>query len=119
MGFIDVKEKVIKTLGGFLDRNKDYAFELYINNAVTNSNIGKIFIALDRIYSADDKKFTLKWNKDENYDMRYNEFSIPYDEIMTCYEEVDKDNNLKISEIAVVILKNGMRIDFECVGMRI
>lgn len=114
-----MKEKVESILGGFLERNREYAIELYINNAVTNSNIGKIFIASDRIYSADDKKFTLKWDKDENYDVRYNDFSIPYDEIMACYEEIDKDDNLKISETAVVILKNGMELDFGCIGMRI
>lgn len=114
-----MKEKAESILGGFLERNKEYAVELYINNAVANSNIGKIFIASDRIYSADDKKFTLKWNKDENYDVRYNGFSIPYDEIMTCYEEVDKDNNLIISETAVVIFKNGMEFSFNCIGMRI
>ncbi|TGY94986.1 hypothetical protein E5329_16965 [Petralouisia muris] len=86
-----MKEKAESILGGFLERNKEYAVELYINNAVANSNIGKIFIASDRIYSADDKKFTLKWNKDENYDVRCNVFSIPYDEIVKCYEEVDKE----------------------------
>lgn len=114
-----MREKVENILGGFLKRNKDYAVELYINNAATNSNIGKIFIASDRIYSVDDKKLTLKWNKDENYDVRYNDFSILYDEIMACYEEVDKDNNLKISETAVVIFKNGMEFSFSCIGMRI
>lgn len=119
MGFIDVKEKVVKTLSEFLDRNKEYAVELYINNAITNRRIGKIFIISDRVFKADDEKITLEWNKDENYNVRYNDFSIPYDEVMSCYEEVDKEDNLKISERVVVILKNGMRIDFECVGMRI
>lgn len=114
-----MKEKVENILGGFLQRNKDYAVELYISNAVTNSTMGKIFITSDRIYHADDKKFTLKWNKDANYDVRYNDFLIPYDEIMTCYEEVDKDDNLKISETATVILKNGMEFSFGCVGTRI
>ncbi len=55
-----IKENVDKNLGEFLDRNKDYAVELYINNAVTNSRIGQIFITSDRIYEADDKKFILK-----------------------------------------------------------
>lgn len=114
-----MREKIENILGGFLERNKDYAVELYINNAVTNSNIGKIFIVSDRIYNSDNKKFTLKWNKDKNYDVRYNDFSILYDEIMACYEEVDKDNNLKISETAVVIFKNGMEFSFECCGMQI
>lgn len=114
-----MKEKVENILGGFLDRNKDYAIELYINNAVSNSNMGKIFITSDRIYETNDKKLTLEWNKDENYDVRYNVFSIPYDEVMSCYEEVDKNDNLKISETAVVILKNGMEFNFGCIGMRI
>ena len=81
-----MKEKVESILGGFLERNKEYAVELYINNAVTNSNIGKNLIASDRIYKADDEKLILKWNKDQNYDVRYNDFSIPYDEVMACYE---------------------------------
>lgn len=51
-----IKENVDKNLGEFLDRNKDYAVELYINNAVTNSRIGQIFITSDRIYEADDIK---------------------------------------------------------------
>ena len=51
--------------------------------------------------------------------MRYNDFSILYDEIMAFFEEVDKDNNLKISETAVVIFKNGMEFSFECCGMQI
>lgn len=114
-----MREKVENILGGFLERNKDYAIEFYINNAATNSNMGKIFISSDRIYNADDKKLTLKWNKDENYDVRYNGFSIPYDEIMACYKETDKEDNLKISETAIVILKNGMEFDFECIGMRV
>ena len=114
-----MKEKVEIILGGFLDRNKGYAVELYINNAVANSNMGKIFITSDRIYETNDKRLTLKWSKDENYDVRYNDFSIPYNEIMACYEEVDKDDKLKISETAIVILKNGMEFSFGCVGMRI
>ena len=113
------KEKVDNILGGFLERNKDYAVELYINNAVTNSNIGNIFIVPDRICNADDKKLTLKWNKDENYDVRYNDVSIMYDEVMACYEKIDKEDNLKISETVVVILKNGMEFSFGCIGMRI
>lgn len=114
-----MKEKVESILGGFLERNKEYTIELCIDNAATSNRIGQIFITSDRIYNADDKKLTLKWNKDENYNVRYDEFSILYDEIMACYEEVDKDENLKISETVVVILKNGMEFSFGCFGMRI
>ena len=116
---MEMKEKVESILGGFLDRNKDYAVELYINNAVADSSIGGIFVTSDRIYNADDKKFIIEWNKDENYDVRYNNFSIPYGEVMARYEEVEKEDKLKITETAVIILKNGMEFDFQCVGMRI
>lgn len=112
-----MKEKTTNILGGFLDRNKDYTVELCISNAITNSRIGQVFITSDRIYETDDTEITLKWNKDENYDVRYNEFSVPYDEIMKCYENVKKENNLKITETVVVIFKNGMEFDFECCGM--
>lgn len=114
-----MKEKVENILGIFLDRNKDYAVELYINNANTNSSMGRIFVTSDRICKVNDKKFILEWNKDENYDVRYNNFSIPYDEVMACYEETDEEDRLKITETAVVILKNGMEFDFQCAGMRI
>ena len=114
-----MKEKAANILGGFLDRNKDYAVELCINNAVTNSRIGHIFITSDRIYETNDKKITLKWNKDENYDVRYNDFSVPYDEIMKCYKTVEKEDKLKIAESVIMILKNGMEFDFICSGMRL
>jgi len=116
---MEMKEKVDSILGGFLDRNKDYAVELYINNAVADSNMGRIFVTSDRICKVNDKKFILEWNKDEKYNVRYNNFSIPYDEVMACYEEVEKEDKLKITETAVIILKNGMQFDFQCVGMRI
>ena len=102
------KEDVENILGGFLERNKEYAVELYISNAVTSRRIGQVIITPDRIYEADDKKFTLKWNKDDNCDVRYNNFSFPYDEIMKCYETVDKEDKLKITETTVVILKNAV-----------
>lgn len=114
-----MRERVENILGRFLHRNKDYAVELYASNAVTGNRIGQIFITSDRIYEADDKKFILKWNKDDNCDVRYNNFSVLYDEIMKCYETVDKEDELKISETVVVILKNGMEFDFECCGMRL
>lgn len=114
-----MKEKAGNILGGFLDRNQDYAVELYINNAVTNSRIGKLFILSDHIYETDDKKIIIKWNKDANYDVRYNEFSIPYDEIMKCYEEMDQEGNIKTSETVIIIFKNGMEFDFECCGVRL
>lgn len=113
-----MKEKVDSILGSFLDRNKEYIVEAYINNGMTDSNIGRIIILTDRIYNAKDKKFMIEWDKDVNSNVRYNNFSLTYEEVMACYEETYKHKNLKIYESVVVILKNGIKIDFECVGMR-
>lgn len=118
MGMIDIKEKVIKTLGEFLNRNKDYAIEAYISNGMTDSNIGRIIILTDRICNTKDNKFIIEWDKDVNSNVRYNNFSLTYEEIMACYEEEDTYGKLKIAETAVVILKNGIKFDFCCVGMR-
>ena len=62
MGFIDVKEKAIKTLGEFLDKNKECIVEAYISNTVTSHIIGRMHVATDRTFKTDDKRFTLEWD---------------------------------------------------------
>lgn len=113
MGLIGMKEKVIKTLGEFLDRNKEYMVKAYISDSTTNSMIGKMFITTDRTFKTDDRKATLEW--DNSHDIKFNNFSLLYDEILACYEEVDEYNQ----QMVYMILKCGVSIDFECVGMRI
>lgn len=46
-----MKERVDKILGDFLKRDRNYAVEVYINNAVTNKRVGQMFITMDRIAS--------------------------------------------------------------------
>ncbi len=111
MGFIDVKEKVIKTLGEFLNRNKEYIVETYISNTATSHIIGRMYVATDRTFKTDDKGFTLEW--DNKQDITYNNFSVPYDEILACYDETDEHDQRMI----FVILKCGVSIDFECCGL--
>ena len=113
MGFIDVKEKVIKTLGEFLEGNKEYIIEVYISNPVTNHIIGRMYVATDRTFKTDDKGFTLEW--DNRQDIVFNNFSIPYEDILVCYKEVDEYEQ----EMIFVILKCGISIDFGCCGMTI
>ena len=79
MGFIDVKEKVIKTLGEFLDKNKEYIIEVYISNTVTSHIIGRMYVATDRTFKTDDKGFTLEW--DNKQDITYNNLSVLYNKI--------------------------------------
>lgn len=111
MGMIDIKEKVISTLGEFLDRNKEYIVEAYISNSDTNSIIGRMHITTDRTFKANDKEFTLEW--DNSNDIKFNNFSVSYDEILACYDEVDEYDQ----QMVFVILKCGVSIDFGCVGI--
>ena len=111
MGLIDVKEKVTKTLGGFLDRNKEYIVEAYISNTVTSHIIGRMYVETDRTFKTDDKGFTLEW--DNKQDIAYNNLSVLYDDILACYDETDEYDQ----QMIFVILKCGVSIDFGCCGM--
>lgn len=105
MGLIDVKEKVIKTLGEFLDGNEKYVIGAYVSNPATNRIIGRMNVTTDRVFKADDKGITLEW--------KCNNLSIPYDEILACYDETDEYDQ----QMIFVILKCGVSIDFECCGL--
>ena len=111
MGLIDVKEKVIKTLNEFLERNKEYIVEAYISNPVTNHIIGRMYVANDRTFKTDDKGFTLEW--DNKQDIAYNNLSVSYDDILACYDETDVYDH----QLIFVILKCGIFIDFGCCGI--
>lgn len=113
MGMIDIKEKVIKTLGDFLERNKDYTIEVYMSNLSTNSILGQMYITDECSFKTDDKKVTLEW--DNRHGVVLNNISLSYDEILSCYEEVDEYNQQTIH----VILKCGISIDFGCCGLRL
>ena len=104
-----MKEKVKNILIGFMERNKDYAINIYVRNGVTDNTIMKLLIPTNRNVQADEKKYLLKWEID---DIQCNDVSLPYEEIMDCYEETDEYNQ----QIVIVIMKNGMKIEFECCG---
>lgn len=108
-----IKERVDKILGDFLERDRNYAVELYISNTVTDKRIGQMFITMDRTVKTDDDKFVIEW--DNGHDLKFNEFSLAYDEILTCYDESDVYNQ----QTVYVIFKNGIEFIFECIGMQI
>lgn len=111
-----MKEKVDKILGGLLERNKDYAIHAYISrNGITDNSIAKLLIPIDRTAKSEEEKYSVKWKVGG---IECNDFSLRYDEVMDCYENSCEDGRIKINESAVVILKNGMKIEFECVGER-
>lgn len=112
-----IKERVETILGGFLERNKDYAVHVYIRNGVTGNCVADMVIPMDRNVELKREKFLLTGNVG---DISYcNSLSLPYDEILGCYEENAVEDRLKIAEMVAVILKNGMQIEVECVGDRI
>lgn len=110
---MSIKEKLEKILGDFLERNKNYAVELYISNAPTNSQIGQMFITIDRTVKTDDDKFIVEW--DTKHDIKVNKLSFSYSEVLSCYEEAEEYNQ----QIVHVLLKNSMEFKFECCGVRI
>lgn len=113
MGMIDIKEKIIKTLGDFLERNKEYTVEVYISNLSTNSIIERMYITDDPTFKADDRKVVLEW--DNRHDIMLNNISILFDEVLVCYDEKDEYGQ----QMVFVILKCGVSIDFECCGLRL
>ncbi len=102
------KEKVIMILDTFFDKNKDYAIEIYVRNINTRSIIGYIVVSNERKWiSNEEKQYEVSWNNE------YGKYTIPYDEVLDCYEETDEYG----SQTVHVILKCGVSIEFECVGM--
>ena len=104
-----MKVQVKNILAGFLERNKDYAIHVYIRNGITGNFMIRLLIPVDRNVQAEDKKYLIKWKVG---DVECNDLSLPYEEIMDCYEERDEYNQ----QIVVVIMKNGMKFEFECCG---
>lgn len=112
-GISEVKEKVDNVLGGFIDRNREYSIGGCIRNGMGDSTIADFLIPIDRKIDSNERKFFLRSGMDGVKNV--NDITIPYDEVLDCYEEKDEYNQ----QMVYVILKNGMRIDFECVGIKI
>ena len=108
-----MREKIESILGGFLERNKNYAISGNISNGVSGNPISDFLFPIDRQYGSTERVFYLKGNVGSIKSV--NRVSIPYDEVLDCYEERDEYNQ----QMVYVILKNGIRIDFECVGIKI
>lgn len=108
-----MKEKVETILGGFLERNKDYAIGVYVRNGKAGNIIVYSLIPINRNIILGEKQCSMSANAGN---MRYcNNISLPYDVILDCYEEKDEYN----SQTVHVIMKNGMMFEFECVGLRV
>ena len=108
-----MKEKVERILGEFLERNKDYAISGNISNGISGNPIFDFWMTIDRQYGSNESVLYLKSSIGDIKSV--NHIIIPYDEVLDCYEEKDQYNQ----QMVQVILKNGIKVYFECVGMRI
>lgn len=107
-----MKEKVEKILCGFFERNKDYAIHTYIRNGVTGDFMTRLLIPINRNVQSEEKKFLIDWKIGN---VECDNLVLPYNEIMECYEERDEYNQQTVH----VILKNCMKFEFECCGVRV
>lgn len=108
-----MKEKVERILDGFLERNKEYAISGDISNGISGNSVSDFWMTIDRQYGSTENTFYLKGNIGDVKSI--NHIMIPYDEVLDCYEVRDEYNQQMVN----VILKNGMKIYFECVGIKI
>lgn len=112
-GIDTTKAKIDNILGGFSDRNREYSISGCIRNGIGGSAIANFLIPIDRKTESNERKFFLRSGM--NGVKNVNDITIPYDEVLDCHEEKDEYNQ----QMVYVILKNGIRIDFECVGIKI
>ena len=106
-----MRQKVESILGGFLERNKEFAVSGYIRNGMSGNTMSDFLLSIDRKVELNEKKLLVKSSIG---DMKYvNSISVPHDDVLACFEEVDEYNQ----QMVYVILKNSMVIEFECVGL--
>lgn len=106
---MQMKERVETILGGFLKRNEDYVVYAYLRNGITERMFTHMTLFNRRIEEGE-QDFRVEWNKD---DVIFNQScSIPYEEVMSCYEETDEYGQ----ESVYIVFKNGMIATFECCG---
>ena len=100
-------EKLIAMLNEFFSRNKEYGIEIYLKNGITDSIIQRLYIPTGRTISYGKNDYKVMWSD------KMSEISIPYDDVISCHEEKDEYNQQSIT----VILKGGLFIEIECVGL--
>ncbi len=57
-----MKEKLVNILGGFLERNKEYAFSGNISNGINGNPISNFLMAIDREYGSNESVLYLMSN---------------------------------------------------------
>ncbi len=107
---MDKSENAKKILNNFINRYKDYAIDIYLSNINSDVILGNFLMPTERNFGlSEEGEYIIEWN-DKNSKIR-----ISYSEIAACYEERDEYNSHTIH----VIMRNGIKIDIECCGMRL
>lgn len=113
---VTMKEQVTNLLGGFLEKHKNYAIEIYISNGISDSRVARLFVTSNRKFEVKESKCIVEWQFGE---IDSNDITFPYDEILDCYVgylEPDMRTML-FQEDIIVAMKNGMKYQFQCVGI--
>jgi len=110
-----MKEQITDLLGGFLEKHKDYAIEIYISNGISDSRVARLFVTNDRNFEAKEKQFWLSWQHGE---INTSDITFPYAEISDCYiGYLEPDMKNLFQADIIIAMKNGMKYQFQCVGI--
>ncbi len=110
-----MKEQITDLLCGFLEKHKDYAIEVYVKNGITDKNIVRLFVPSNRKFEVKENQSILKWQFGE---IDSSGITFPYDEILDCYVGyLEPDMRALFQADIIVAMKNGMKYQFQCVGM--
>lgn len=105
------KGTVIQIFESFFERNKDYVVYAYLKNGTTGNILANMTLKNSEI---EEKECFLRvsWDENEYLGIYMHNFSVHYDEVVSCYEEVDEYGSQSIC----VVFKNGIVANFECCG---
>lgn len=107
------KEKIANTMNDFMKRNGDFNIEVYVSDSCKNSFFGRFLLPMGRNYDSNcvskSECYQITWDRGRS------DLKLPYDDIIACYEETDEYG----SQVVTLIMKCGVSLNFECVGLRV
>ena len=105
------KEKVIQIFESFFGRNSNYVVYAYLKNGITGNNIANMNLK-NREIEEREGFLRVSWDENKHLGIYMHNFSIHYDEVVSCYEEIDEYGSQSVR----VIFQNGIIVNFECCG---
>ena len=99
-----IKEKVDYLINQFMKKHEGGIVDYYIINAVTNSLISISMIIPNRIIKQTQKEFILEEIT--------NKLIIPYEEVLSCYQEFKIPGENSKNESIYIVMRSGVVIEF-------